>query len=476
VLRLPPTVFIFLTMINKKIVKCLFASLLILLAEFAFSQNQWTYDFNNGLSPIESGGPSLKPLGEPGKFIKEKIPGSDYLNRTTYQFEKNSGLQFNNAEAKGFLNKSFTVEIYFKLTELDSWKRVLDFKNRKSDYGSYIYDGKLNFYDFAIGEKAPVRANQYVHYVYSRDFETKMIKMYINGQSKLEFKDPGTEGMLDSDQVLNFFQDDLIANHESSAGSIVLVRLYDRVMTPVFIRRSYQTISRPPKEEIAQEEEEAPAPEETKAENPRRNKNLTLVTGRIYDGGSLKPVHEADVLVRKSENDSLVAQTKTNQGIYNLELTPHQSYRISAQADGFQSKSINIRTNNRFEEVKSLISLSPETYSSPLYTIYFQQGNDVTEEGSSIKMDSIASYFQKRSELKIIIKGHTDNTGSFEKNLELSNKRVAAVKSYLLSKGIPETRIEGVGYGSAQPSKMNQSELLKKSNRRVEVWAEPIKR
>ncbi|WP_353717967.1 LamG-like jellyroll fold domain-containing protein [Dyadobacter sp. 676] len=180
-------------MINKK--NALGVMLLAwLCAPALHAQNQWTYDFNNGLNPIETGGPALKPLGQPGQIIKEQIPGSDYLSRSIYVFEKNSGLQFNNADTKGFLNKSFTVEIYFKLNELDSWKRVLDFKNRKSDYGTYIYNGKLNFYDFAVSEKAPVRANQYVHYVYSRDHETKTIKMYINGLSKVEFKDPGTEG------------------------------------------------------------------------------------------------------------------------------------------------------------------------------------------------------------------------------------------------------------------------------------------
>ncbi|MCE6989250.1 OmpA family protein [Dyadobacter sp. CY323] len=475
--RLPVSLFIFLGMILKKSAGCFLIFLLVGFATPAFSQNQWTYDFNNGLTPIESGGPALKVLGQPGQYVKEKIPGSDYLSRTTYNFEKNSGLQFNNAEAKGFLNKSFTVEIYFKMSELDSWKRVLDFKNRKSDYGSYIYDGKLNFYDFAIGEKAPVRANQYVHYVYSRDFETKVIKMYINGQSKLEFKDPGTEGMLDQDQVLNFFQDDLIANHESSAGSIVLIRVYDRVMTPVFIRRSYQTISKASKEPVAQEvEEEEPKKEIPQVEEPSRNRNMSVVTGRVYDGRNLKPVNDAEVVVRKSANDSLVAQTKTIEGIYNFELTPHESYRISAQADGFQSKSVNVRTSNRFEEVKSLISLSPETYSSPLSSLFFVQGTDTLETAALANVDSIVSYFQKRPDLKIVLKGHTDNTGSFEKNLELSNKRVEVVKTVLTGKGIPSTRIEGSGYGSAQPSKMNQSEVLKKSNRRVEIWAEPIKR
>jgi outer membrane protein OmpA-like peptidoglycan-associated protein len=474
--RLPPALFIFLGMISKIGAKCI---LIFLLSGFyftSFSQSQWTYDFNNGLSPIENAGPTLKVLGQPGKYVKEKIPGSDDLSRTIYQFEKNSGLQFNNVEAKGFLNKSFTVEVYFKMDELDSWKRVLDFKNRKSDYGSYIYDGKLNFYDFAIGEKAPVRANQYVHYVYSRDFETKIIKMYINGQSKLEFKDPGTEGMLDNDQVLNFFQDDLIANHESSAGSIVLIRVYDRVMTPVFVRRSYQTISRVAKEPVAKEEKEesdvTPAPKEP----ARRNSNLAVVTGRVYDGRNLKPVNDADVMVRRSNGDSLIAQTKTVDGIYNFELRPHETYQISAQADGFQPKSVSVRVNNRFEEVKSLISLSEATYDTPLSTLYFTQSTEVLEDAALAGIDSVVSYFQKRNDLRIVLKGHTDNTGDFAKNLELSNKRVETVKSYLLGKGIPENRISGSGYGSAQPSRMNKTEALKRSNRRVEIWAEPIKR
>lgn len=262
--RLQPSLFIFLKMICKKSTKWICLFLILGIYYPSFSQSQWTYDFNNGLNPLESAGPALKKLGKPGQFVKEKILNTEDLFRTVYQFENNSGLQFDNVVAKGFLNKSFSIEIYFKMDSLNSWKRILDFKNRKSDYGSYIYDGKLNFYDFAISEKAPVKANQYVHYVYSRDFQTKTIKMYINGLSKVEFTDPGTEGVLDTDQVLNFFQDDLVANHEASAGSVALIRVYDRVMTPVFIRRSYQTLSKsvriPEVEEKIVKEEIKPEP------------------------------------------------------------------------------------------------------------------------------------------------------------------------------------------------------------------------
>ncbi len=84
-------------------------------------------------------------------------------------------------------------------------KRYWISKNRSRDYGSYIYDGKLNFYDFSYRRKSPRCAPISTYITCIRGiFETKVIKMYINGLSKVEFKDKGTERMLDADQVLNF--------------------------------------------------------------------------------------------------------------------------------------------------------------------------------------------------------------------------------------------------------------------------------
>jgi OOP family OmpA-OmpF porin len=473
--------FIFLSMNYKNRLKWWLTGVtLAALATPLMAQNQWTYDFNKGLLPIEANGIALKPLGASGKFIKEVVPGSGTkgvpeITRTVYKFENNTGLQFNNAQAGGFLNKSFTVEMYFKLDTLGSWKRVLDFKNRKSDYGSYIFDGKLNFYDYAIGEKAPVRARQYIHYVLSRDIETKMIKMYVNGQSKLEFKDPGTEAMLDQDQVLNFFQDDLIANHEASSGSVALIRLYDRVMTPVFIRRSYQTIS---KINHAPEEIEEKIPEEPVAlpENaPVPKGRFVKVTGKVYDGATLSPA-EADVSVRQSHNDSLVLTTKARNGTYTVQLQPDHAYRIFVEATGFEPRVISVQTKKQAHEVKSLIKLTREKFNTPLVDIFFDQSDETLDQRAKASLDTVAAFFNKRQDLKIVLKGHTDNLGKFDKNLELSGLRVSSVKNYLLGKGIPPERIDGAGYGSARPSQFNLSEEQRRRNRRVEIWAEAIKR
>lgn len=475
-----PLFFIFLKMNSKISVKFLQVIILFALSAPLFAQTQWTYDFNKGLLPIENGGIPLKILGKKGEFVKEVVPGSGTngvpeMIRTVYKFENNNGLQFENALANGFLNKSFTIEIYFKFDTLGSWKRVIDFKNRKSDYGSYIYDGKLNFYDYAVGEKAPVRAGQYIHYVLSRDWDTKMIKMYVNGQSKLEFKDPGVEGMLDTDQVLNFFQDDLIANHESSAGSVALIRLYDRVMNPVFIRRSYQTISRlnVPSEEP--EEKIADEPVTIKEAPPAKQEKLVQVTGRVYDGATLSPAH-AELSVSKSANDSLILKTKTENGAYILNLPPEQSYKILVEAEGYQPRVMTLKTKNYSEDLKALVRLTKENFESPLLDIFFNQSNEALDNEAKTTLDSMVAYFQKRQYLKIILKGHTDNLGNFDKNLALSSARVAAVRNYLTEKGIPASRIEGAGYGSARPSQSNLSEEQRRKNRRVEIWAEPIKR
>jgi len=70
-------------------------------------------------------------------------------------------------------------------------------------------------------------------------------------------------------------------------------------------------------------------------------------------------------------------------------------------------------------------------------------------------------------ELKLKIEGHTDNV---EKNAEtLSEQRAAAVKTYLVSKGISADRIEVEGVGSTMPISDNNTTTGRAKNRRVDI-------
>ncbi|WP_332733472.1 OmpA family protein [Flavihumibacter sp.] len=71
-------------------------------------------------------------------------------------------------------------------------------------------------------------------------------------------------------------------------------------------------------------------------------------------------------------------------------------------------------------------------------------------------------------QLKVQIAGHTDNTGKAESNQTLSEKRAAAVKAYLVKKGIADDRLTTIGYGQDQPVADNGTAAGRTQNRRVE--------
>jgi OmpA-OmpF porin, OOP family len=212
------------------------------LVSVAQAQRMGVYRFDKTLEEDSGKLPKLQPLGRLGTYQEDKLPELKNAKRTVYTFEKNAGLQFDNRTANGFLSGSYTIEIYFRFTTLDSWKRVIDFKNRKSDYGCYIYDGKLNFYNFAVGTQAPVRANEYTHYIVSRDAKTQQLKMYVDGESKVEFTDKFDQGIIDEDGVLNFFFDDLIVKDEASEGAVAMIKIYDYVVPPTSIKQIFQNL------------------------------------------------------------------------------------------------------------------------------------------------------------------------------------------------------------------------------------------
>ncbi len=71
--------------------------------------------------------------------------------------------------------------------------------------------------------------------------------------------------------------------------------------------------------------------------------------------------------------------------------------------------------------------------------------------------------------LVIEISGHTDNTGTTEINMKLSQDRADAVRNYLIRKGISAERVTAKGYGDTEPVADNSTDEGKAKNRRTEV-------
>ena len=69
----------------------------------------------------------------------------------------------------------------------------------------------------------------------------------------------------------------------------------------------------------------------------------------------------------------------------------------------------------------------------------------------------------------VIATGHTDSVGSDQYNQRLSERRAAAVKAYLVSKGIPSAKVTTLGKGESQPVATNKTSEGRQKNRRVDI-------
>lgn len=69
----------------------------------------------------------------------------------------------------------------------------------------------------------------------------------------------------------------------------------------------------------------------------------------------------------------------------------------------------------------------------------------------------------------VIATGHTDSVGTDAYNQKLSERRAAAVKEYLVSKGIPASKITTLGKGESQPVATNKTKEGRQKNRRVDI-------
>ncbi|PQJ79901.1 OmpA family protein [Polaribacter porphyrae] len=105
--------------------------------------------------------------------------------------------------------------------------------------------------------------------------------------------------------------------------------------------------------------------------------------------------------------------------------------------------------------------------------VYFDTNKANINNKSKQTLDKLAKVFIEFSDTKILVVGHTDNTGKEAYNLALSEKRAKSVKNYLVSDGIASSRFETLWYGETQPKYDNTTAEGRAKNRRVNVAIVP---
>ena len=104
-----------------------------------------------------------------------------------------------------------------------------------------------------------------------------------------------------------------------------------------------------------------------------------------------------------------------------------------------------------------------------LRDVRFEPGLAVMRGVSLPGLDSVATHLVAAPELRVEIRGHTDSTGLYRRNLTLSQARADAVRLYLHQRGVPLDRMVARGFGPDIPVASNRSETGRARNRRVEL-------
>jgi outer membrane protein OmpA-like peptidoglycan-associated protein len=109
------------------------------------------------------------------------------------------------------------------------------------------------------------------------------------------------------------------------------------------------------------------------------------------------------------------------------------------------------------------------SFSEHKILIHFKQNSADLHSQDFEKLNKIVEIVSKSSDSEIIIEGYTDSDGNYNLNKKLSQIRCNIVESYLVSKGIANSSITAIGFGSDRPVGDNETREGRRQNRRVEI-------
>lgn len=201
---------------------------------------------------------------------------------------------------------------------------------------------------------------------------------------------------------------------------------------------------------------------------------IVLVKGNVLNKKTRKPIGTSITIHDMTTGKEVgIAHSSPVDGYYEIVLPPGKTYSFYAEEEGFYSiKELEIvkKSQKLYAEIERDLYLTPIEVGQAMqmHNVLFERGLPKLKSGSFRELDELVEMMYEVPEMRVEIGGHTDNQGSAELNVKLSEQRVETVTNYLIDAGIEEDRIEGKGYGGSKPAYPNNSEYYRQKNRRVE--------
>jgi len=133
----------------------------------------------------------------------------------------------------------------------------------------------------------------------------------------------------------------------------------------------------------------------------------------------------------------------------------------------------NARTARAMESLAKIAQVKEEARGMVITLsgqVLFVTGKAELLPSAQDQLTQVAKALQDQGEINpIVVEGYTDSVGSDANNLKLSQARAEAVRSYLISKGLPSDKLTANGRGKSNPVASNDTPDGRANNRRVEI-------
>jgi outer membrane protein OmpA-like peptidoglycan-associated protein len=193
-------------------------------------------------------------------------------------------------------------------------------------------------------------------------------------------------------------------------------------------------------------------------------------------------INVADIKNNSKVNSKVVIKNKSRDEV--IEVTGNQMvalragdrYEIEVTSDNgyaFNSQTLDLQGGAAPEVDFKVLKLEPNA-KLPLRDINFESNSAILTDVSFEELNRVVTMLQENPTLKVEIAAHTDDKGSDNYNLILSQKRAQSVVDFLMQKNISANRFVAQGYGEKEFKVPNSSEENRQQNRRVELKVKSI--
>jgi outer membrane protein OmpA-like peptidoglycan-associated protein len=243
------------------------------------------------------------------------------------------------------------------------------------------------------------------------------------------------------------------------------------------------SLKRQEEERIAKDKEAAAAREaqaraETEAETQRRQQaEAERATAEQAKAEADRSKQEADLAARKAEQEKAEAETAKAAALQQQQALQAENERTRSQAEESErgrQKAEQEKAEMRARLLQQLnaILVTRDTARGLIATmpdVLFETSQFSLKPAARESLAKLAGILLAYPDLRLEVDGHTDSVGSDAYNQQLSEKRAAAVRDYLVQQGLPMSSATVMGFGKTQPVASNATAVGRQQNRRVEL-------